>query len=115
MLKKEYIKLKPNSNNETHLEISMSYTLGGTNWFSGGTIDRGYYLHCSPVQVNEREYHGQKYDMVSSTFGRGLKKCLKTVARQSKKAEAEAEQLAAEYKQTLINAVCREYGLEVDC
>ena len=33
------------------LEVSVAYCEGGANLFNGGTSDRGYYLHVTPIKV----------------------------------------------------------------
>ena len=37
----------------THIEISLSYDLGGHNWFTYVNEERGIYLHVSPVEKSE--------------------------------------------------------------
>lgn len=110
MLKKEYIKLKENGDKETHLCVSMDYDLGGMNYFNYQEVRRGYYLYVTPCTLEDRG----GYQTVSQVLGKGLKILLKQVARQSKKAEDTAIQLAQERKAELIAAVCKEYGYEVE-
>lgn len=107
---KEYVKIKNNAENETHLCISMDYTLGGTNWYNYEEITRGYYLYVTPCRLDNRG----DYQTVSQVLGRGLKMLLKPVARRSKKAEDAAIRMAEERKNELIAAVCERYGYEVE-
>ena len=106
----EYVKIKNNAGKETHLRISMDYTLGGTNWYSHEEITRGYYLYAIPCELSNRG----SYTEVSTVLGRGLKILLKPVARRSKKAEDAAIRMAEERKNELIAAVCERYGYEVE-
>lgn len=107
---KEYVKIKNNAEHETHLCISMDYTLGGTNWYNYEEITRGYYLYVTPCELSNRG----SYTAVSTVLGKGLKILLKPVARRSKKAEDIAIQMAEERKAELIAAVCERYGYEVE-
>lgn len=36
----------------SQIEISVSYTLGGMNYFTGDRHPRSYRLHCSPCNIN---------------------------------------------------------------
>lgn len=110
MLEKEYIKLKANSDKETHLCVSMDYNLGGMNYFNYQEVPRGYYLYATPCKLEDRD----GYRTVTQVLGKGLKILLKQVARRSKKAEDTAIQIAQERKAELIAAVCREYGYELE-
>lgn len=114
MLNKEYLKLKPNSDGETHLCVSMDYDLGGINYFNGKMNERGYYLYCTPCEFCHSEYSGLPYTSVKTCLGKGLKKFLKKVTRKSKKAEEEATKIALVSKAELIAAVCKQYGYELE-
>lgn len=114
MLNKEYLKLKPNSDGETHLCVSMDYDLGGINYFNGKMNERGYYLYCTPCELSNSEFNGRTYTTARTLVGKGLKKLLKKVTRKSKKAEEEATEIALESKAELIAAVCKQYGYELE-
>lgn len=114
MLNKEYLKLKPNSDGETHLCVSMDYALGGMNYFTYNVNERGYYLYCTPCSLSNGSSAGSTYTMVQSCLGKGLKKLLKKVTRKSKKAEQEATEIALASKAELIDAVCKQYGYELE-
>ncbi len=103
----KYIELKEN-NRASHLKIELYYALGGYNYFTHKSEERGYYLSVSPVT---RESRGG-CTMESYTAFSGVKKCVKTVSRKSAKAEAEAEKLAADLEASLIDYVCAKNDLE---
>ena len=103
----EYIPAKgPQINN---LKVEVYYSLGGTNWFTYKNEPRGYYLSVTPVDRSDRG----GYMCESTTLGRGVKKLVKEVSRQSKKAAEEAIILAKACKNDLIQYVCRTEGIEV--
>lgn len=95
------------------LEISLDYSLGGYNYWNGNNDGRGYYLYVSPVTITSREYNGRPYETVSQILGQGIKKLVKPVQRKSKKAEAEAIELAKQSEAELINYVCNKYNIAV--
>lgn len=37
------------------LEVSLSYDIGGANYFSGTSSPRGYVLHCTPVTLEKSD------------------------------------------------------------
>lgn len=108
---KKYIAVKDNLKKITHLRVETKYDLGGTNCFTNEVIERGYYLYVTPV---ERHTNAQGYATEKFTAFSGYKLLLKGVARQSKKAETEAEQLAEEKMRTLIQKVCAKNRIELD-
>ena len=73
---KKYFKIK---NNNKEIKASVSYELGGMNYFSGKSNARGYYLYIQPV---ERADNCESFEMFD-----GFKVCLLQVNRQSKKQE----------------------------
>lgn len=114
MLNKEYLKLKPNSDGETHLCVSMDYTLGGMNYFNYRVDKRGYYLYCTPCKLMDGGSNGVSYRTIQTCLGKGLKQILKEVTRKSKKAEQEATEIALASKAKLIATVCEQYGYELE-
>lgn len=108
---KKYIAVKDNSKEITHLRVETKYDLGGTNCFTDEIVKRGYYLYVIPV---ERHTNTQGYATECFTAFSGNKLLLKGVARRSKKAEAEAEQLAQEKERMLIQKVCEKNKIELD-
>ena len=81
----------------THLEVSVYYALGGSNYFSGGTTPRGYYLSVRPVT---RGHNSVSFDLFS-----GYSKLLLETNRFSAKQFERAVALAAQHKEELIAAV----------
>ena len=75
------MKCSVNIKGSNFLDVSVSYTLGGTNYFYGGTNKRGYYLHLSPTQHETHSYGTS----ISSTLGSGRKILLLTCERKSDK------------------------------
>lgn len=101
---KKYVKID-GAQGVTHLKIETAYTLGGYNVFTYKQEARGYYLHVSPV---ERSRGFESY--VAFT---GAKKLLKAVSRKSAKAEAAAEDIAANYVGDMVRHVCATNGLQI--
>lgn len=96
------------------LQITLDYSLGGYNYWNGNNEGRGYYLYVSPVTVTSRPFSdGTPYETVSQILGQGIKKLIKPVQRKSKKAEAEAIELAKQSEAELINYVCNKYNIAV--
>lgn len=87
-------------NGATHLEISVYYTKGGANYFSGGTIRRGYYISVMPVTKGN--------DMVSFELFSGRKRLLFETARYTAKQFGRAVELAKNVEAELIAAVVTE-------
>lgn len=100
----KYIKLKQNEQGFTDLEVRTKYWLNGF----GEDYRRGYYLQVFPVT---RSNNCIAYRSLLSH--RDPVVFLKEVGRKSKKAEAEADNLAEEMEHELVEFVCKEYGLEV--
>lgn len=107
---KKYIEVKENPAKVTHLRIELYYSLGGMNYFTGKAENRGYYLSVTPV---ERGTSVGGYTSESCTAFTGIKQNVKEVTRKSKKAESEAEKLAADVMDNLIDYVLRNNGLEI--
>lgn len=105
---KKYIKVKENPAKVTHLKIELYYDLGGMNYFTGRAENRGYYLSVSPVT---RGTSAGGFSSESYTAFTGIKQNIKQVTRKS--AKAEAEKLAADAMDNLIDYVCRKNGLEI--
>jgi hypothetical protein len=81
--------------------IKVSYNKGGLNYFTYKVDDRGYYLTITPVELQQHD----GYTTESFTIFSGLKKKLKTVKRQSKKAQAEAVELSEQFIQPMIDNI----------
>lgn len=107
---KRYIEVKKNPAKVTHLEIELYYDLGGMNYFTGKAEDRGYYLSVTPVEIGMRDGRIASERYAAFT---GIKQNIKQVTRKSTKAEAEAEKLASDAMDNLIDYVCKKNGLEI--
>ena len=83
--------------NASHLEVSVYYTKGGSNYFSGGVTPRGYYLMVTPVTLSERS--------VSFIAFTGCSRLLFETQRYTEKQYARAIEMAKEYKEALIATV----------
>lgn len=91
------------------LKVEVYYNLGGMNYFTYKVEPRGYYLSVTPI---ERVNRGGYITETCAAFS-GYKVLLKEVKRKSKKAETEAEQIAAERMDPIIDRVLIEQGLEL--
>lgn len=106
---KKYIAVKNPGDYATHICVELRYNIGGQNCFTYEPIQRGYYLHVTPVKREDRD----GYIMESFTAFTGTKYCVKPVSRKSAKAEKEAETAAAQIENTLVKWICDKNGLEV--
>lgn len=68
------------------IELSLHYSLGGLNYFSGATNARGYYVTGSVVELEKCP----GYTMRSFMVGNGMRALVKETARKSPKAYREA-------------------------
>ena len=107
---KKYLELKANGQNATHLKCEVYYSLGGMNYFTYKKEPRGYYASVTPV---ERKSYGNGMMMEGYMAFTGTKMLLKEVSRKSAKAEAEAEKIAEDAFNRLIEYVLNENGLEL--
>ncbi len=106
---KNYIKVS-GSNNTNYLRVDFDYSKGGYNYFTGKAEPRGYYIHVSPVN---RENKGD-YFMESYTAFSGIKDCILEVTRASKKAENQAAEIFEQVKDRYINYILDKYGLTLE-
>ena len=81
----------------THLELSVYYDKGGTNYFSGGIDPRGYYLCAKPVRKSD--------GMISYTMFSGIRRLLFETKRFSAKQFELAVDMAKGFEDELIAAV----------
>ena len=86
------------------ISVRMTYSLGGTNPWSGRCERRGYWLSATPVSI-ERGFHA--YCPTD-----GMRMFLKEVSRASRKAEAEASRIADKSLETLVLAVSDKNGFD---
>ena len=96
---KEYIE-RSDLKDATHLEVSVYYTKGGANYFSGGTNPRGYYLSVKPVTKSENS--------VSFVMFTGRSQLLLETNRYSDKQFAKAMEMSKDTRAELIAAVLSE-------
>ena len=110
---KKYMPIKP-TENENSLYLEVLYSKGGYNWYNGDSERRGYYLHCTPVLLKTDSLsNGTEYSTSTVTLGKGYKLLLKEVGRRSEKSENEANILAEEKVDFIVEKVCGRYGLEL--
>jgi len=96
---KEYIE-RNDLKDATHLEVSVYYTKGGANYFSSGTIRRGYYINVTPVTKSANS--------VSFVMFTGRSKLLFETSRYSDKQFAKAVEMSKDVRAELIAAVLSE-------
>lgn len=105
----KYIPVKSNEKHVTHIKVRLSYNLGGCNPFTYQNEPRGYYLSVSPVERMER--YGVVMESIVAFSG--VKKLLKSVSRKSEKSEKEAEILAQNEENEMIQYILSESGVEL--
>ena len=93
---KEYIE-RSDLKDATHLEVSVYYSNGGTNFYNGGMIPRGYYLSITPVTKGNGS--------VSFTMFSGYSHLLLQTQRYTDKQFDRAVDLAGEHRESLIAKV----------
>ena len=84
----------------SHLHVSVYYDKGGANYFSGGTIPRGYYVSVTPVTKGN--------GMISYAMFTGRKKLLFETKRYSAKQFKQAIEMAKDVEEELIAVVVAE-------
>lgn len=99
------IPLKENAEKNTHLEIQVYYSLGGMNYFTYKTEERGYYIKVTPVI--------KKGYCTTTTAFSGIKQCMIPCNRQSKKKAEEAANIPQSEYQHLIDRVLIRNNLEI--
>lgn len=100
----QYRKVKNPTTDCNYIKCELYYHLGGQNFFTYKNEGRGYYLSVSPVYRNG---YTESYIAFS-----GKKMLVKEVARQNKKAQAEAEEFFKENIERYIKMICPEYECE---
>jgi hypothetical protein len=96
---------------ESVLEVSVSYSLGGANFWQGTQEKRGYWLHVTPVGLRREE---AGYTVKSFTIGagpRGVKAFLMEVKRRTAKGDAQAVKLAQAKERELLEHVLAKNGM----
>lgn len=69
------------TNSPKVIEISVSYNIGGMNYFSGKSESRGYYISVTPVEINGHD----KYQTKVYSGWSGYKHLLRTAKKYSEK------------------------------
>lgn len=108
----KYLPLKENNEHFTHLKVSVTYSLGGYNYWYSQNTPRGYYLNVMPVELSESMGHKMESYHLLSNYS-GLKFLLKEVKRQSKTREQEAIEIAEQKMDEYANIVLNQCGLEL--
>jgi hypothetical protein len=67
-----------------HFVATISYMMGGTNWFHGTKFPRGYYLTAQVVERSREP--GSAFSVESFILGSGFKRLLREANRFSVKA-----------------------------
>ena len=93
----------------THLEIELRYDLGGMNYFTGKTVERGLKLSVKPVRNSVSECG--KYKSQSFTAFTGISKHLLDMARFNQKKFDSYEVEEATITE-LVNYVKSKEGIE---
>ncbi len=75
---KDYVPVADPKPHMTHINVSVYYSKGGSNFFSGGTDKRGYWASWGPVEVKDN-------GCVSQILGKGGRVLLAEVARFNQK------------------------------
>jgi hypothetical protein len=99
------------------IEISVAYCEGGLNNFSGATNSRAYYLHATPVEIEDR---GNGIVIKTCQLFHGLKQRLELVKRFSEKKLDEWARVSREECETrdivmmrLVNRVLEQENLQL--
>lgn len=95
---------------ESVLEVTVSYSLGGANYWQGTQEKRGYWLHVSPIGIERRDGFTSKCFTIGSG-PKGYKAFLFEVKRRTPKGDAQALALAAAKERDLIEKVLAAGGL----
>jgi hypothetical protein len=72
----------PTTEPDKFIEISVAYCEGGANYFSGQNNARAYYMHATPVTIEDR---GNGVEIKTFMMFHGLKSRLEEVKRYSEK------------------------------
>jgi hypothetical protein len=99
--------LQTTKSEEQKIEVSVSYSLGGMNYFSGRQEPRGYYLHVSPIKIEQHE----GYTSRSFTAFSGGKWLILEAKRKSPKQLAQAVELAKHKEDEAVKHILLKSGL----
>lgn len=90
---KKYIE-RNDLKNANHLQVSVYYSKGGVNYFSGQVTPRGYYISVRPVTLGN--------GMISFDLFAGRSQLLLETNRYSEKQFTKAVEIAAAFEDELI-------------
>jgi hypothetical protein len=85
--------------------IEVYYNIGGSNYFTGTTEARGYYIVVRPEEIRD--------GMRIATAFSGTKQLVLAVQRQSPKSLAKAIELASPLRANLISHILAKNSLEL--
>lgn len=89
----------------THLQVGLSHSHGGVNYFDNTIQKAGYYLHFRPMQIDKSE---QGYEICSFALFDKPELCYKiniyNKYRKSKKTEEELWKIAEDNMQEIFEA-----------
>lgn len=91
-----YIETKDFPGN-THIQISVYYSKGGMNYFSGESSQRGFYVSVTPVQKSN--------GCISTVLFSGLKQLILNASRYSEKQHNIAIEASKEITPKLMEAL----------
>ena len=86
--------------NASHLQVSVYYTKGGSNYFTNNIDRRGYYVSVTPVTKGN--------GTISYTLFTGRKQLLLESSRYSEKQFAKAVEMSKDFEEELVNIVVTE-------
>jgi len=92
------------------LEVTVTYNIGGMNYFQGVSEKRGYYLSVTPVEIT-KSADGRTQSRRYTAFS-GTKILLNEVKRQSNKEFERAKVLAEQEKEKLIKHVMQKNNIK---
>lgn len=102
----------PDPQTVTHVEVSVLYSKGGSNYWTGGQDRRGYYTIVTPVRISG--------NMKGFTIGAGLKQLIEQVERLNKKRFEQVKSQVEEEIRTrqgaswdLVQKVCEQAKVEI--
>lgn len=98
--------IKSNNEKWNNLNISIYYSLGGMNYFSGKVEKRGYYFSITPEEIS-RGFH-------SYTAYSGRKALIKEVKRQTKKQDQIMVGMMDELFDRFVPDFCARKGITIE-
>ena len=87
------------------IELTMGYTKGGLNYFTGRQDDRCFYLSITPIKIETYNYNGREWQSKSAMLGHGYKVCTLPIMKKSEKAFREAIEDLKSKKSIVLGAI----------